>query len=98
MVAPEQTAEELAALRRRVAELETALATRSRQIVLLLDRMPAELYPVAERILSGLPLAPRFAAQPGDWAESTELVPADVEEVLADLWSSTAPPGRGRRP
>lgn len=97
MVAPEQAAEEIAALRRRVAELEAALTARSRQIVLLLDRLPAELYPVAERVLAGLPLAPRYAVQPEDWAESTDLVPADVEEVLADLWASTAPPPRGRR-
>lgn len=52
---------------------------------------------MAERVLAGLPLAPRYAVQPEDWAESTDLVPADVEEVLADLWASTAPPPRGRR-
>ena len=78
-------------LRRRVAELERELAKRSRRIVRLLDRLPAELYPVAEAILRDEAIAPRIALQPGVWQESTHLVPADVEETLADLWSAMPP-------
>lgn len=92
VVVDREDSESIQALRRRVAELETELRRRSRQVVLLLDRLPPDQYPIAERILEGLPLSPRFALQPGEWAESTELLPADVEEVLADLWDSVVPP------
>jgi len=94
MVAPGGSESEVEVLRRQVAQLERALRRRSRQLVLLLDRMPPEFYPVARQILGERPLAPRFAVQPGTGVESTDLVPADVEEVLADLWGATGPPER----
>lgn len=94
MVARGGSESEIETLRRQVAELERALRRRSRQLVLLLDRMPPELYPIARQILGERPLAPRFAVQPGTWVETTDLVSADVEEVLADLWSATGPPER----
>lgn len=89
MVNDRASDDELDALRRRVEALERALRRKSRQIAMLLDRMPAERYPDARRILEGRPLEARLARQPGDWEESTELVPADVEEVLTDLWAAT---------
>jgi hypothetical protein len=80
------------AWRARIAELERALRRRSRQLVLLLDRLPPELYGVAREILEGDPVTPRFAHPPERWEESIELVPVEVEEALADLWAATPPP------
>jgi hypothetical protein len=81
---------ERARLEARVAALETALAARSRE----LKRIQAHCCPrdlaVIARIRAGLPFA-RFAYEPDLWQESTELVPAEVEPVLADLWRSLTP-------
>jgi hypothetical protein len=43
------------------------------------------------RVLAGRPAVPLHAYEPGLWTETAELVAADVEETLTDLWASVAP-------
>ena len=75
-------------LQARVAVLEEALERRSRELRLIQQSVCAHDLESISRILAGRPPLSRNAYEPGFWRETTELTEADVEETLADLWSS----------
>lgn len=78
----------IAYLEGRVAALEAALERRSE----LLRRMQREAHPEALLLLSrlegGLPPLPLQGYDPERWQETTDLVEADVERTMTDLWRS----------
>lgn len=91
----EPTAAELkariAGLEGRITALEAVLSRRSRELRLLQRALcPADLVQLA-RIADGLPPLPLLAHQLEYWTETTEIVPADLEATLEDLWASLTP-------
>lgn len=88
---PESPEERIAYLEARVAGLEAALATRSRELRKLQRHMAGEDLLLLSRILSDLPPLPKRPYETSLWSETTELEPADVEETLNDLWRSLRP-------
>ncbi len=78
----------VAYLEARVEALEEALAQRSRELRLLQKHLPQEGLLLLSRIQNGLPPLSRQAYELELWHETTELVPADVEDTLRDLWQS----------
>lgn len=85
---------ERARLEARVEALEAALDARSRELKLIQEHCCPRDLAVIARIRKGLKPLTRYAYEPALWQESTELVAAEVEPVLLDLWSSLAPRGR----
>lgn len=81
----------VARLEGRVRALEDALERRSRALRLLQESLPPGALVQLDRISDGLPPLPRIAHQLEFWEESTEIVPADLEETLEDLWRSITP-------
>lgn len=78
-------------LEARVAGLEAALARRSEVLRKIQDHLPARELIAVARLVNGLPPLPRYAHDAESWRETTELVQADVEDSLKDLWRSLAP-------
>jgi hypothetical protein len=82
---------QIATLEGRVAALESALERRSRELRMIQGAVcRADLVQVA-RIVDGLPPLPRIAHQLEYWTETTEISPANLENVLEDLWTSLTP-------
>ncbi len=84
-------AERIAYLEAQVAALETVLARRSRELRLIQRHLDGYGLLVVSRILAGLPPLPRRAHDLELWHETTELLSADVEETMTDLWRSLTP-------
>ncbi len=81
----------IARLEGRIAALEGALERRSRELRLLQSSLcPTDLVQLA-RIADGLPPLPRIACQLEYWTETTEIVPANLESTLEDLWAALTP-------
>lgn len=78
----------VARLEARCAALEAALTERSHLLARIQAHVCRRDLVLISRLLAGLPPLPRGAYEPAFWRETTELTPADVEETLADLWSS----------
>jgi len=94
-VTSEPTAESLQAriarLEGRIAALERTLERRSRELRLLQSSLcPTDLVQLA-RIAEGLPPLPRIACQLEYWTETNEIVPANLESTLEDLWAALTP-------
>lgn len=83
----------IARLEARVAALEAALEERSRELCLIQQNVCHRDLVLISRLRAGLPPLPRGAYEPAFWHETTELIPADVEDTLRDLWSSVTPAG-----
>lgn len=81
----------LVRLEARVRALQAALAARSRELRLIQEHCCPRDLAIVDRIRRGLPPRPRYAYEPALWQESIELVAAEVEPVLRDLWHSLTP-------
>ncbi len=81
----------VARLEGRIAALERALARRSRELRLLQSALCRTDLVQLARIADGLPPLPRLAHQLEYWTETTEIVPANLESTLEDLWASLTP-------
>lgn len=82
--------ERVAELSARVAALESALAQRSRQIVVLQSTLDAHDLANLARIEAGLAPLPRGPFYPRTWRESTQFRPGRVLPTLRALWAATA--------
>ena len=81
----------IARLEGRIAALERTLERRSRELRLLQSSLcPTDLVQLA-RIAEGLPPLPRIACQLEYWTETNEIVPANLEATLEDLWAALTP-------
>lgn len=88
---PESLQAFISRLEGRIAALENILERRSRELRLLQRALcPADLVRLA-RITEGLSPLPQLAHQLEYWNETTELVSADLESTLEDLWDSLTP-------
>ncbi len=87
-----EAAWEIARLEARVAALEEALRRRSEELRLIQRHVCLPDLVLVSRIIEGLPPS-RGAYDPAFWSESTEVVEADVEETLRDLWIAATPRG-----
>ena len=83
--------EKVARLEARVAALEAALEARSRELRQIQKHCCPQDLDLIARIRAGLPPVSRYAYEPGSWRETNELVPAEVEPVMQDLWRSLTP-------
>ena len=92
---PDAAALQIARLEARVAALEAALERRSRLLRRLQEHACTRDLVLIGRLEAGLPPLPRFPVDPLVWGEAAEPVAADVDELLADLWQSLAPPANG---
>lgn len=87
----ESLRERIARLEGRIAALESTLERRSRELRLLQGFLcPTDLLQLA-RIADGLSPLPRIACQLEYWTETTEIVPANLEATLEDLWAALTP-------
>jgi len=89
--APEEATIHIAELEARVAGLEEALKQRSLELRDLQRQLGLHDLLWLSRRRAGLPVSSRGAYTPDLWSESTELLPAEVEETLKDLWLAVGP-------
>lgn len=88
---PADPAAELARLRARIAQLEKALADRSRVLRSLARGLCEEDLVTLSRLASGLPPLLRSDAGSLVWRDTTRLTSADVERTMTALWRAVAP-------
>ena len=88
----EDPARQIAALEARVAALEDALRRRSEELRLIQRHVCLPDLVLVSRIVEGLPPS-RGAYDPAFWSESADVVEADVEDTLQDLWVAVTPRG-----
>jgi hypothetical protein len=84
-----------ARLEARATALQAALERRSLELRAIQRHACPEDLAMISRVLAGRLAVPRHAYEPSLWTETAELVAADVEETLTDLWASVAPPRTG---
>ena len=87
----ESRAAHIARLEGRIAALESALERRSRELRLLQGSLCSTDLVQLARIADGLPPVPLIAHQLEYWTETTEILPANLESTLEDLWASLTP-------
>lgn len=81
----------IAELEARVAGLEEALKKRSLELRVLQRQLGLHDLLWLSRRRAGLPVSSRGAYTLDLWLESTELLAAEVEETLKDLWLAVGP-------
>jgi hypothetical protein len=86
------SARQIAFLEARVTALEEALRRRSEELRLIQRHICLPDLVLVSRIVLGLPPS-RGAYDPTFWSESTDVVEADVEDTLLDLWVAVTPRG-----
>jgi hypothetical protein len=84
-------ADTIARLEAQVAALEAALERRSRELCAIQRAVCTRDLLNISRLQAGLPPLGRRAYDVRHWRETVEVAPAEVEEVLDDLWASVAP-------
>lgn len=82
---------ELARLRARVGELESALVRRSRELRAIQRCVCERDLLLVARVCAGLPPLANGPFDIASWSETVELRAADVEQTLEELWNSTVP-------
>jgi hypothetical protein len=87
----ESEAEQIAYLQARVGLLEEELARRSRIIIQTERLLCRRDQVIVARANAGLAPLPPYAFDPTWWRETIELLPAEVEPILDDLWLSLFP-------
>ena len=86
-----QSACRIAELEAQVAALEAALAQRSRALRTLQGHLCRRDLITLSRLSAGLPALARGTYEADLWRETTELITAQVDETLIDLWQSLMP-------
>ena len=82
---------QIARLEARVAGLEAALERRSHLLRLLQRYLSTRDLLLLSRLADGLAPLPWGEQDLASWRETTELMPAEVEEALGNLWASLTP-------
>jgi hypothetical protein len=93
MTASPEQAFEIARLRARVDVLERALERRSRELRAIQRWACDRDLLIIARVTAGLSPLSAGAFDVDSWTETSELLPADVEETLRHLWDSVQPAG-----
>lgn len=99
MISPTPEHLRIAELEAQVEALEQALQQRSRELRAIQSLVCPHDLLLISRVAAGLPPLPRhFANEPDLWRETTQLTPADVEDVLNDVWGSLTAPAAKEDP
>jgi hypothetical protein len=90
-VTTKEKATDIARLQERIRILEKALKRRSRELREFQRLLCPRDLVLLDRIQAGLPPVIQGPFEPYTWEETTELTPADVDDVMNRLWKSVLP-------